>query len=82
MGLLLLVDSPVRELCSAGIVDRIWNNLLYLLRKTLLQCLRDLGVTRGVRNLASVFVAVGIMECVRDFVLDAAGDLVNVNHRD
>lgn len=56
-------------------MDSIGYDLLDLGRQTFLECLRNLGVSCGVRHLACVLVAVGVMCCIRDFVLYALGYL-------
>jgi hypothetical protein len=59
-------------------MDRIRHRLLDLLRETLLEPLRHFTVARSVRDLARVFVAVGVVRRVGDLVLDGGGDLENV----
>ena len=56
-------------------MNGIWNDLLYLGRQPFLQDLRYLRIARGMRHLARVLVAVGIMCWVRDLMLDAWGNL-------
>ena len=75
----LLVNASIRELRSASVVDGIRHDLLDLLRETLLQRLRNLGVAGGVGDFASLLVAVGVMQGVWNLVLDAAGNLLVVS---
>lgn len=75
---LLPVNRSVAELGSGGVVDGIRDNLLDLLRETLLQSLGDLGVAGSVRDLAGLVVGTGVVEGVRDLLLGALGDLVDV----
>jgi hypothetical protein len=59
-------------------MDRIRHRLLDLLRETLLEPLRHFTISRSVRHLARVLVAVGVVRGVGDLVLDGGGDLANV----
>jgi hypothetical protein len=49
------------DICATGIMDSIWNDLLYLGRQPFLQDLRYLRIARGMRHLARVLVAVGVV---------------------
>jgi len=51
------------------------HSLLDALGKTLLQSLGDDAVTGGVGDLASLLVGAGVVEGVRDLLLDVLGDL-------
>lgn len=51
-------------------------DLLNLLRETLLESLRDLGVASGVGDLASLGVGASVVNGVGKLVLDALGCLV------
>lgn len=74
----LLSNAPIRELGAARIVERVGDNLLNLLWQSLLQHLRDDGLAGGVRDLARLGVAAGIVDGVWELVLDASWDLSTV----
>jgi hypothetical protein len=55
------VTPSFLDVCTTSIMDSIWNNLLYLGRQPFLQDLRYLRIARGMRHLARVLVAVGVV---------------------
>ena len=67
----LLSNRSIGELSTLGVVDSVGKDLLKSLRHTLLHSLGHLGVASGVRDLASLLVAAGVVERVGDLLLDA-----------
>jgi len=72
---LLLVNATVRELGTAGVVNGVRQDLLKLLRNSLLHRLRHLRIARGVRDLASLLVGASVVDGVGELVLDGLWDL-------
>jgi hypothetical protein len=62
-------------------VDGVGDDLLDLLGEALLEGLGDLGVAGGVRDLAGLGVAAGVVDGVGELVLDGLGGLVVVSLR-
>jgi hypothetical protein len=59
-------------------VNGVGDDLLDLLGEALLEGLGDLGVAGGVRDLAGLGVAAGVVDGVGELVLDGLGGLVVV----
>lgn len=75
----LLSDAAVGELRAGGIVDGVGDDLLDLLGKTLLKCLRNDTLPSGVGDLAGLRVGAGVVGGVWDLVLYRGWDLGNVS---
>jgi len=52
---------PCLDVRTPSIMNRIRHNLLHLRRQSFLQHLRHFTISRGVRHLARVLVAVGVV---------------------
>ena len=68
-------DEHRLDVCTSSIMDSIRYSLLYRSRQAFLQRLRHLGVTSSMRHFPRVLVAVGIVSCVGNLLLNALGDL-------